>query len=124
MAPDAPRGVAPAGPSVKCPSCNTPVGADLPFCGTCGTRLTQARAAHACLRCGRLNDQGFKFCPACGAAFGDTGPQAVVPVRVKGGAVARQLALRDRTGKVDQRFPLINAVTKMGRAGADINFPD
>ncbi len=124
MAPDASRGVAPAGPSVKCPSCNMPVGADLPFCGTCGTRLTQARAAHACLRCGRHNDQGFKFCPACGAAFNDTGPQPVVPAPVKTGAVAPQLALLDRTGQVAQRFPLINAVTTMGRSGADINFPD
>jgi pSer/pThr/pTyr-binding forkhead associated (FHA) protein len=100
------------------------VGADLPFCGTCGTRLTQARAAHACLRCGRQNDQGFKFCPACGAVFGDTGPQAVVPVAVKPGAVAPQLALLDRSGQVAQRFPLLNAVTTMGRSGADINFPD
>jgi pSer/pThr/pTyr-binding forkhead associated (FHA) protein len=101
-----------------------PVGADLPFCGTCGTRLTQARAAHACLRCGRQNDQGFKFCPACGAVFTDTGPQPVVPVAVKPGGVAPQLALLDRTGQVAQRFPLLNAVTTMGRAGADINFPD
>lgn len=124
MVPDASRGVAPGGPSVKCPSCNTPVGPDLPFCGTCGTRLTQARAAHACHRCGRQNDQGFKFCPACGAAFGDTGPQVVVPVAVKPGAVAPQLALLDRTGQVAQRFPLLNAVTTMGRSGADINFPD
>jgi pSer/pThr/pTyr-binding forkhead associated (FHA) protein len=101
-----------------------PVGADLPFCGTCGTRLTQARAAHACHRCGRQNDQGFKFCPACGAAFSDTGPQPVVPIAVKPGSVAPQLALLDRSGQVAQRFPLLNAVTTMGRAGADINFPD
>jgi pSer/pThr/pTyr-binding forkhead associated (FHA) protein len=110
--------------SVRCPSCNTPVGADLPFCGACGTRLTQARAAHACLRCGRLNEQGFKFCPACGAAFSDTGPQAAVPVPIKPGGTAPQLALLDRAGQVAQRFPLLNAVTTLGRSGADINFPD
>lgn len=124
MVPDAARGAAPAGMSVRCPSCNTAVGADLPFCGACGTRLTQARAAHACLRCGRLNEQGFKFCPACGAAFSDTGPQAAVPIPAKAGGAAPQLALLDRAGQVAQRFPLLNAVTTLGRSGADINFPD
>ena len=123
--PDASRGVSTASVTVKCPSCNGPVAGDLPFCGQCGTRLTQARAAHACGRCGRLNDQGFKFCPACGAAFSDTGPQEAVPAApLKSGAAAPQLALLDRTGQVAQRFPLQNAVTTLGRQGADINFPD
>lgn len=122
--PDASRGVAAAGLSSKCPSCNAPVAADLPFCGQCGTRLTQARAAHACIRCGRVNDHGLKFCPACGAAYSDTGPQAAVPsVPIKGGA-SPQLALLDRSGQVAQRFSLQNAVTTLGRQGADINFPD
>jgi len=101
------------------------VAADLPFCGQCGTRLTQVRAAHACNRCGRTNDQGFKFCPACGAAFGDTGPQAAVPTPERSPtAAAPQLALLDRSGGVAHRFPLHNAVTTVGRQGADINFPD
>jgi len=122
--PESSRGVATASLSVKCPSCNAPVAGDLPFCGQCGTRLTQARAAHACTRCGRLNDQGFKFCPACGAVFGDTGPQPVVPIVVPKGSSTPQLALLDRGGQVSQRFPLQNAVTTLGRQGADINFPD
>jgi pSer/pThr/pTyr-binding forkhead associated (FHA) protein len=123
--PDASRGVATASVTVKCPSCNGPVAGDLPFCGQCGTRLTQARAAHACVRCGRLNDQGFKFCPACGAAYSDTGPQpAVSAAPLQGSAVTPQLALLDRTAQVAQRFPLQSAVTTLGRQGADINFPD
>ncbi|MBK8004497.1 MAG: protein kinase [Gemmatimonadetes bacterium] len=78
--PEPPPGLADAGVGLRCPTCNTPVGADLPFCGQCGQRLTQVRAAHSCTRCGRQNEQGFKFCPACGAGFGDTGPQPKVPV--------------------------------------------
>lgn len=125
-APEVSRGPAGAGASVKCPSCNAGVAADLPFCGQCGTRLTQARAAHACTRCGRLNEQGSKFCPACGAAFGNTGPQPQVPATPakSGGPVTAHLALLDRGGQVAQRFPLLNAVTTLGRQGADVNFPD
>lgn len=125
--PDIPRGVAEATPAaVRCPSCTAPVAADLPFCGQCGTRLTQVRAAHACTRCGRLNETGSKFCPACGAAFGDTGPQAAVPPPVKGAPskVTPHLALLDRAGGVTHRFAIQNAVTTVGRQGADINFPD
>ncbi|HEY7682939.1 MAG TPA: FHA domain-containing protein [Gemmatimonadales bacterium] len=123
--PDASRGVATAAAGAKCPSCNALVAGDLPFCGTCGTRLTQARAAHACSRCGRLNDHGFKFCPACGAAFSDTGPQPKVESQpLKTGVATPQLALLDRSGQVAQRFALQSAVTTLGRQGADINFPD
>lgn len=122
--PDAPRGVAEATPTVRCPSCNSPVAAELPFCGQCGTRLTQVRAAHACSRCGRLNETGTKFCPACGASFGDTGPQAAVPQPARSSKVAPQLALLDRAGNVAHRFPVQTAVTTVGRQGADINFPD
>ncbi len=125
-APEVSRSPASTGPGTKCPSCNAMVAADLPFCGQCGTRVTQARAAHACSRCGRLNEQGTKFCPACGAAFGNTGPQAQVPVEegAKPQPSASQLALLDRGGQVAQRFPLQAAVTTLGRQGADINFPD
>lgn len=123
--PDASRGVTTAGTSTKCPSCNAPVAADLPFCGQCGVRLTQARAAHACNRCGRVNDHGLKFCPACGAAYSDTGPQAAVPsAPIKSDGSLPQLALLDRGGQIAQRFAMQNAITTLGRQGADINFPD
>lgn len=125
--PEAPRGVADPSAQVRCPTCNTPVAADLPFCGQCGQRLTQVRAAHACGRCGRLNDQGFKFCPACGAGFSDTGPQPQVPVagaRATPGTGKAFLALLDRSGQVAHRFPLQAAITTLGRQGADISFGD
>jgi hypothetical protein len=121
--PEAKRPAAENTRSTRCPSCNTDVAADLPFCGQCGTRVTQVRAAHACTRCGRLNDQNSKFCPACGAPFSDTGPQAAVP-KPKSTANAPHLSLLDRSGGIAHRFPLMNAVTTVGRHGADINFPD
>jgi len=111
----------------KCPSCAAEVAAGLPFCGQCGGRLTASRGSHACTRCGRTNEQGFKFCPACGASYGGTGPQAaVVPpgTPIPPGATAPKLALLDRSGEVAQRFELVNAVTTVGRQGADINFAD
>jgi pSer/pThr/pTyr-binding forkhead associated (FHA) protein len=86
--------------------------------------LTQVRAGHTCNRCGRLNEQGFKFCPACGSAFSDTGPQAAVVTPAKASDAAPQLALLDRSGNVAHRFPILNAVTTLGRQGADINFAD
>lgn len=122
--PDSSRGVAEAAAAVRCPSCGVGVAADLPFCGQCGTRLTQVRAGHACGRCGRLNDQGFKFCPACGAAFSDSGPQPKVPVPIRPSGVTPHLTLLDRSGNVAHRFPIQNAVTTVGRQGADINFGD
>lgn len=126
--PEPPPGLADAGVGLRCPTCNTPVGADLPFCGQCGQRLTQVRAAHSCTRCGRQNEQGFKFCPACGAGFGDTGPQPKVPVapgaRPSPTGTRAHLALLDRAGQVAHRFPLQNAVTTVGRQGADISFGD
>ncbi|HXI21364.1 MAG TPA: FHA domain-containing protein [Gemmatimonadales bacterium] len=125
--PDGSRGIADGGAALRCPNCTAAVAAELPFCGQCGARLTQVRAGHTCSRCGRLNDHGFKFCPACGASFGDTGPQAasVAPAGApKSSSQTPQLALLDRGGEVAHRFPIQNAVTTVGRQGADINFPD
>jgi len=103
------------------------VAAEVPFCGHCGARLASSRSSHACTRCGRANEQGFKFCPACGASYGGTGPQAaVVPAgdAIPAGVSAPRLALMDRSGEIAQRFELVNAVTTVGRQGADINFAD
>ena len=122
----------PAGPA-QCPSCQAPLTADLPFCGQCGTRVSASQVGTACPRCGRLNAPGFRFCPACGtdlpAAPGTPpsgverrSPAAAPPARSPAGGP--QLALLDRAGQVAQRFPLQNAVTTVGRSGADINFPD
>jgi pSer/pThr/pTyr-binding forkhead associated (FHA) protein len=122
--PEAKRPASDQSRATRCPSCNTSVAADLPFCGQCGTRVTQVRAAHACIRCGRLNETGSKFCPACGAAFGDTGPQPATPTPAKTAGISPHLSLLDRSGGIAHRFPLMNAVTTVGRQGADINFPD
>ena len=43
---------------------------------------------------------------------------------IKGDASVPQLALLDRDGQAAQRFALQNAITTLGRQGADINFPD
>ncbi len=125
--PELSRGPVAPSAGLRCPTCSAATTADLPFCGQCGARLTQVRAAHACLRCGRQNEQGEKFCPACGAPSESTGPQATVQpgaAAPRTGGVTPHIALLDRSGQVAHRFPLHNAVTTLGRQGADINFAD
>ena len=113
--------------TVKCLACGANVAADLPFCGQCGARVSQARAGLACSRCGRVNDAGYKFCPACANPIADTGPHEIA--RGAGATVgardaAPHIALLDRTGQAVQQFALHGAVTTVGRQGADVNFPD
>lgn len=117
-----------AAPSERCPSCQALVSDDLPFCGKCGARITQVKAVASCSRCGRVNPPDLKFCPACGNSLPGGGAVAVeagtggeLP-RAEAGTV--HLALLDRKGGVVQRFGLVNAITSLGRSGADINFPD
>jgi hypothetical protein len=109
-----------------CPSCGSPVQSDLPFCGKCGKRLTTAAAGRACPNCGRPNDQGFAFCPACGTAIAGSPPEPASPFQLATKKVGKgaELLLLDRGGATTQRYPLLNAVTTIGRQGADINFPD
>jgi pSer/pThr/pTyr-binding forkhead associated (FHA) protein/RNA polymerase subunit RPABC4/transcription elongation factor Spt4 len=112
---------------VKCPNCASALNTELPFCGKCGTRVTSVNAALACPNCGRANDTGNKFCPACGTTVGGA---VAAPLGAAVSGVPRALdrsyllALLDRTGKTTNSYPLLGAVTSIGRHGADINFPD
>ncbi len=113
---------------IKCPTCAAPIQSELPFCGKCGARLAPVTAGLTCQICGRANDAGNPFCPGCGnplspgvvaapSGFSPTA-QPKPPDRPVG------LSLLDRSGQVTHRYPLLGAVTTLGRQGADINFPD
>ena len=111
---------------LKCPTCAAPIQTDLPFCGKCGTRVTSVSAGQACPNCGRPNDSNNKFCPACGTTVGGLPNSLAAPAGATVRGPDRQVALTllDRTGKVTQTYPLLSAVTTLGRHGADINFAD
>jgi len=113
---------------LKCPACGSAVQPELPFCGSCGGRITSVTNALACPNCGRLNDPTNAFCPACGTAIG-TGirePKASTPLpsAIKPTDRTASLLLLDRAFKVTNKYLLHGALTTVGRQGADINFPD
>ena len=46
---------------MNCPNCGFENPSNLRFCGSCGTRLT-----NACPECGFANPMSFRFCGMCG----------------------------------------------------------
>ncbi|MEO8030950.1 MAG: FHA domain-containing protein [Gemmatimonadota bacterium] len=108
----------------RCPSCAATVPTDLPFCGSCGTRITvPVAAALTCNNCGRADVGGNKFCPSCGHPAHLPTPRPMAAVVMPGGR-AITLVLLDRSAQEISRFALQGAVTTLGRNGADLNFPD
>lgn len=112
---------------LKCPSCGASVQPELPFCGSCGGRITSVTNALACPNCGRLNDPTNAFCPACGTTLGPgarPAAKAAPPPTTKPSERTASLLLLDRAFKITNKYPLHGALTTVGRQGADINFPD
>lgn len=112
---------------LKCPSCGSSVQPELPFCGSCGGRITSVTNALACPNCGRLSDPTNAFCPACGTALGPAARPATKPApppTTKPSERTAALLLLDRAFKITNKYPLHGALTTVGRQGADINFPD
>ncbi|MEP6573947.1 MAG: FHA domain-containing protein [Gemmatimonadota bacterium] len=113
--------------TLKCPSCASPIQGDLPFCGKCGTRATPVNTSLACPNCGRTNEPSNQFCPACGTTIGgDVVVKGAAPSAStdRGPELKPTLVLLDRAGQSTNRFPVLSAVTTIGRQGADLNFPD
>lgn len=58
------------GQQLRCPTCNYPVPAGVPFCPHCGAKLGDgaqvAPEGIKCPHCGEMNEPGAKFCSACG----------------------------------------------------------
>jgi pSer/pThr/pTyr-binding forkhead associated (FHA) protein len=114
--------------TLKCPSCSAPIQPDLPFCGKCGSRATPVSTSLACPNCGRTNEPSNRFCPACGTTIaGDNAAKTPVAAPAspgRGPDLKPTLILLDRAGQATNRFPIVSAVTTIGRQGADLNFPD
>jgi hypothetical protein len=56
--------------AVPCPSCGTPARKGFAFCAGCGTAVRRA-----CAQCRQAVEPGWRNCPSCGAALGETSPR-------------------------------------------------
>ena len=127
-------------PGLTCSSCGHAVDATMPFCAYCGAKLEAAPAAPAapaadggiaCPKCGcPIASADYKFCPICATPLG-AGPRASGPHEPTAVFSAKraaqppvQLALTAEDGTKSTRYPLTGEETTVGRAGADISFPD
>lgn len=93
----------------------------LPFCPSCGQRVSQAAGENACPRCGTAAALGTRYCPACGMNLqSGTRPSAGSAAALSG----FMLAVLDEAGETVSRHPLRAGETTIGREGADLTFPD
>ena len=118
------RSGVPAGPGAKhitCPSCGGQVVAGLPFCPTCGERLTEATEGRSCPRCGTAAPDETKYCPACGLGLdGAVRPSAAATSSTSPFVIS----VIDQSGDVLSRHPLSIGESTIGRDGADMEFSD
>ena len=115
--------------STPCPKCAKPVAPDMPFCGHCGSRVTQSVSDAECRNCGADYVEGVDlFCARCGTRVGQR-----VSVELNNAfdslvgnrsAEHPRLALLDDEGAVAQTFVLDRGEAVVGRGDADIRFED
>jgi pSer/pThr/pTyr-binding forkhead associated (FHA) protein len=116
--------------SLECPSCSQELGSAVPFCSACGKATGFSPAPSAtCGSCGAGYQEGIdRFCMRCGSAvghggFGDQQDSATAVLSAQRGSAPR-LALLDDAGKAVKSFTLDSGEAVVGRADADIRFPD
>jgi len=122
---------------VQCASCGKMVDGSLPFCAFCGAKLGGSAVATAtippCPRCGTaISSADYRFCPNCAAPLGAGAPAApaIAPSTAVFSAKAAapkppvQLVITKEDGSKGAAHPLVGEETTIGRAGADIAFPD
>jgi len=133
----------------KCGKCGKAVDSTQPFCAFCGAPLQPAAAAapaaappaptppapkpsRPCPKCGTaIADSGFKFCPNCATplttAAAPPPPDSTVVFSAQRGdplVIPITLVHVGEDGQKGKRFSLIGEETTIGRAGADLAFPD
>ena len=121
----------PGAQATTCPKCAKGVAAGLPFCGHCGTKVTNEVSNGTCWTCGNTYTKGIDlFCARCGTRVGER-----VSVEVNQafgtlvmGAKAREtgprLSLLNEAGEVTSTFVLDRGEAVVGRGDADIKFDD
>jgi pSer/pThr/pTyr-binding forkhead associated (FHA) protein len=121
-----------------CRYCSTPVDPTLPFCPSCGGRVTDAEpvaqtSTALCGSCGKPVTPGVDvFCARCGArvTMVPTPPApplsatATAAFSAKAAAKGPRIAVLDGDGKLARTVTLEGAEATVGRADGELRFPD
>lgn len=106
---------------VTCASCGGTSVVGLPFCPSCGKKLTTPTEGRSCPRCGTAAPEDRKYCPACGQGLdGALRPSEAAVLT----ASQYVITLIDENGEALSRHPLKAGETTIGREGADMEFTD
>jgi pSer/pThr/pTyr-binding forkhead associated (FHA) protein len=114
----------------KCSACGHVVDRTMPFCAHCGAKLEVSvpPTSAPCPSCGlAVPDPVFKFCPNCATPLGRaaTPPPATTAFSAQRASVPPiQLVVVTEDGARGSKHALVGNETTLGRAGADITFPD
>jgi len=122
---------------MQCGTCGHAIDSTMPFCAFCGAKLGEAAVAPAvpvppCPKCGTaIASADFKFCPNCATPLGAgavaAAPQettALFSAQKAGTKPPASLVLLDDAGVKGNKYALTGEETTVGRAGADVPFPD
>lgn len=114
--------------TLECPRCAKLTAADLPFCGYCGTRVGVTTEESACGKCGAAYTKGVDlFCSRCGSDLKQRVSAAADDVAARLGSqpsAAPRLSLIGEAREIIESYTLERGDAVIGRADADITFPD
>jgi len=103
----------------------------MPFCGHCGTKVTNEVSTGSCWTCGAAYTQGIDlFCARCGTRVGQRVSMEVnnafgtLVIGAKSREVGPKLALLNESGEIASTFSLDRGEAVVGRGYADIKFDD
>jgi pSer/pThr/pTyr-binding forkhead associated (FHA) protein len=119
------RDAAPARAGAACPFCGSPTSGSLPYCPSCGRRLSAPGSGPACARCSSPVAAGARFCATCGASIetpaGLARPSSRPSPRTE---FLVRLVLQDDSGRPLETFESGRTDTTIGRIEGDVRFPD
>ena len=107
-----------------CPFCGAATQGLLPFCPSCGRRLSAPGSGPACSRCYSPVAAGAKFCSTCGTPVSGPGAGRVSDRGSPHPARPLALVLLDEMGTPLKRYERHSADTTIGRQDGDIRFTD
>ena len=104
---------------VTCTTCGSTAVAGLPFCPSCGKKLSIPTEGRSCSRCGTAAPEDRKYCPACGQGLDGAVRPSQAAIQTASQYV---VTLVDENGEALSRHPLEAGETTIGREGANMEF--